>query len=106
MLLVDIDHLKVIVRMQGRSTADAIVVRTAEAILKSVREGDICAQLGEGEFMVFSTDCDVDCAKEMADRILTGLRHEKVRLTGVKPTTVSIWDRAPWSGHRFFPDVQ
>jgi diguanylate cyclase (GGDEF)-like protein len=89
MLLVDIDHLKMIVAMRGRSAAEAVVVCTAEAIRQSVHDGDICAHLGEGEFMVFSIDCGTDCAKEMAERILDGLRQEKVALAGVK-STVSI----------------
>ena len=55
MLLIDIDHLKMIVAMRGRSAADAVVVCTAEAIRQSGHDGDICARLGEGEFMVFST---------------------------------------------------
>ena len=47
MLLVDMDHLKLIVGMRGRSTGDALV-----AVLRSIwqrRDGDICARLGEGE---------------------------------------------------------
>jgi diguanylate cyclase (GGDEF)-like protein len=90
MLLVDIDHLKMIVGMGGRNTADAVVVCTAEVIRQSVHDGDVCARLGEGEFMVFSTDCDMDCAKETAERVLVRLRQQKVALTGVKYHTVSI----------------
>ena len=86
MLLVDIDHLKMIVAMRGRSAADALVVCTAEAIRQSVHDGDICARLGEGEFMVFFADCDMDCGKETAERILDRLRQQKVPLSGVKPT--------------------
>ena len=86
MLLIDIDHLKMIVAMRGRSAAEAVVVCTAEAIRQSAHDGDICAHLGEGEFMVFSIDCGTDCAKEMAERILDGVRQEKVALVGVKPT--------------------
>ena len=36
--------------------------------------------------MVFSIDCGTDCAKEMAERILDGVRQQKVPLAGVKPT--------------------
>jgi diguanylate cyclase (GGDEF)-like protein len=85
MLLIDIDHLKMIVGMRGRSTADALSVCTAEAIRQTVHEGDICARLGEGEFMVFATDCGTDCATEMADRILDRVRQQKLPLAGVEP---------------------
>ena len=86
MLLVDIDHLKMIVAMRGRSAADAVVVCTAGAVRESVHDGDICARLGEGEFMIFSADCDMDRATETAERILDRLRQQKVPLAGGKPT--------------------
>ena len=85
MLLIDIDHLKMIVGMRGRSTADVVVACTADAIRQSARDGDICARLGEGEFMVFSTDCDMNLGKEMAERILVRLSRQEYALAGLKP---------------------
>ena len=82
MLLIDIDHLKMIAGMRGRSTADVVVACTADAIRQSARDGDICARLGEGEFMVFSTDCDMNLANEMAERILARLSRQEY---GLKP---------------------
>ena len=89
MLLVDIDHLKIIVGMRGRSTGDAVVAYTADAIRQSVGESGICARLGDGEFMVFSTDCDMDRAEETAERILVRMSRQEMVLAGVK-FTVSI----------------
>ena len=85
LLLIDIDHLKMIVGMRGRSTADVVVACTADAIRQSARDGDICARLGEGEFMVFSTDCDMNLAKETAERILVRLSRQEYALAGLKP---------------------
>ena len=86
MLLVDVDHLKMIVGMRGRSTGDAVVASTAQAIRQSVGEGGICARLGDGEFMVFSTDCDMDRAEEMAEHILGRMSRQELMLAGAKPT--------------------
>jgi diguanylate cyclase (GGDEF)-like protein len=108
MLLVDIDHLKMIVGMQGRSTGDAVIASTAEAIRQSVGDEDICARLGEGEFMVFSTDCDVDRAKETAERLLIRLRHQEVALAGVKSTVsigIATHDRADTDFSRMYRDA-
>ena len=77
MLLVDIDHLKMIVGMRGRSTGDAVVAYTADAIRQSVGDSAICARLGDGEFMVFSTDCDMNLAEEMAERILARMSRQE-----------------------------
>jgi diguanylate cyclase (GGDEF)-like protein len=89
MLLVDIDHLKMIVGMYGHSTGDAVIAYTADAIRQSIGDGDICARLGEGEFMVFSTDGDVDRAKDTTERIFARLSRHQVALAGVK-STVSV----------------
>jgi diguanylate cyclase (GGDEF)-like protein len=86
MVLVDIDHWKAIVGMQGSSTGDAVLACTANAIRNSVADGDICARLGEGEFMIFSANCGLDRAKENAERILLGLSHQELALTRVKLT--------------------
>ena len=85
MVLVAIDHLKMIAAMRGWSAADAVVVCTAAAVRQSGNDGDICARLGEGEFMVFSADCDMNCATETAERILDRLRQQEVPLAGVRP---------------------
>jgi diguanylate cyclase (GGDEF)-like protein len=84
MMLVDIDHLKLIVGMQGRSTGDALVAYTGDAIRQSVGDGGICARLGDGEFMVFSNDCDMTRAEEMAERILAGISRQELVLAGAK----------------------
>jgi diguanylate cyclase (GGDEF)-like protein len=89
MLLVDIDHLKMIVGMRGRNTADAVVAFAADAIRQSVGEGDICARLGDGEFMIFSADCDLDRAEQTAERILVGMSRQGLVPGGAK-VTVSI----------------
>jgi diguanylate cyclase (GGDEF)-like protein len=72
-LLVDIDNLKLINEMHGHVAGDAIIVRTAEAIRESVREGDECVRIGGDEFMIFAPDCDADSAAEVAQRILSTL---------------------------------
>jgi diguanylate cyclase (GGDEF)-like protein len=96
MLLADIDHLKMIVGMWGRSTGDAVVAYTANAIRQSVGDGSICARLGDGEFMVFCTDCDSKRAEETAEQILIRIARQELVLTGTKPTvSIGIVARDP-----------
>ena len=83
MLLVGIDQLKLIVAMQGHSAGDAVVATTADALRYSAGETDICARLGEGEFMIFA-DCDVVRAKDIVDRIFARLSRCKPKLAGPK----------------------
>jgi diguanylate cyclase (GGDEF)-like protein len=108
MLLVDIDHLKMIVGMRGRNTAGALVAYTADAIRKSVGEGDICARLGDGEFMVFSTGCDMARAEQMAERILRSMSRQGLVLGGAEATVsigIATHDRADTDFSRMYRDA-
>lgn len=89
MLLVGIDRLRMIVATHGHTTGEAIIANTSTAIRKSTGDADICARLGEGEFMIFSTDCDVARASEIADRICARLSRGEPGLAWVK-ASVSI----------------
>jgi diguanylate cyclase (GGDEF)-like protein len=81
MLLVDIDNLKMINDMRGHATGDAVLARTSEAIAQSVREGDLCARLGD-EFMIFAPGCDSERAMSIAKSILAKLAGQGMPLAG------------------------
>ena len=82
-LLIDIDGLKVINDMRGHTTGDAVIVRTAEAVLESARAGDVCARLGGDEFLVFAA-CDASTAREIAGRIIAKLSNPSMPLAGAR----------------------
>lgn len=74
-LLVDIDHFKAINDTYGHVAGDRVIEWLAAAINRCIRSGDICARLGGDEFMVFAPSCDLDGAKEIAERLLTTVRN-------------------------------
>ena len=76
-LLVDIDQFKVINDTHGHVAGDTIIARLAECINRCIRSGDICARLGGDEFMIFAPDCDLDGAREIAERLLVQARAER-----------------------------
>ncbi|HTE39405.1 MAG TPA: diguanylate cyclase [Steroidobacteraceae bacterium] len=76
-LLVDIDNFKNINDTYGHVAGDAVIGRLAESINRCIRVGDICARLGGDEFMIFAPDCDLNGAREIAERLLAGVRADK-----------------------------
>jgi diguanylate cyclase (GGDEF)-like protein len=84
MLLVDIDHLRMIIEMQGQNSGDAVVVRVAEALRQCIREHDVSARVGESEFMIFRPDCEASAAIRIAEQILLHLSNQKMSIAGVK----------------------
>jgi diguanylate cyclase (GGDEF)-like protein len=84
MLLVDIDHLRMIIEMQGQNSGDAVVVRVTDALHQCVRENDVCARVGESEFMIFRPDCEASDAVRVAEQFLLQLSNQKMSIAGVK----------------------
>jgi diguanylate cyclase (GGDEF)-like protein len=82
-LLIDIDNLKMINDLRGHIAGDAVIVRTADAIRQSLREGDACARLGGDEFIVFAPNCNFDGAKTIAQDIITRLSRQEMPLAGI-----------------------
>jgi diguanylate cyclase (GGDEF)-like protein len=95
MSLIGIDQLKLIVAIHGHNSGEAVVASTADAIRRSVGEGDVCARLGEDEFMVFSSEGGVAQARDRANRILAELSRRETALPWVKFTvSIGIADHA------------
>jgi len=87
-LLVDIDSFKQINDTRGHAVGDGVIARVADSINRCIRSGDICARLGGDEFMIFAPDCDLDGAREIAERLLAAVRgaHDDSQ----PPFTVSV----------------
>lgn len=75
-LLVDIDNFKNINDTYGHAAGDSVIARLAASINRCIRAGDICARLGGDEFMIFAPDCDLDGAREIAERLLNSVRTD------------------------------
>ena len=88
MLLIDINNLTTINDVRGHVAGDVVLARTSEAVRESLREGNLCARLGD-EFMVYAKDCDAGTAVKMAERIFTALAKEGMLLAGA-PFSVTV----------------
>jgi diguanylate cyclase (GGDEF)-like protein len=89
MMLIAIDHLKLIVSFHGHSNSDVVIASTADAIRQSISDGEVCARLAEDEFMIFSTEGGVARARDTVNRTLAQLSHRERMFAGAK-LTVSI----------------
>jgi diguanylate cyclase (GGDEF)-like protein len=76
-LLVDIDNFKSINDTYGHAAGDSVIARLAASINRCIRAGDICARLGGDEFMIFAPECDLDGAREIAERLLNNVRTDR-----------------------------
>jgi diguanylate cyclase (GGDEF)-like protein len=73
-LLIDIDHFKLINDSYGHGAGDDLLVRTAERLGQSVRPGDTVARLGGDEFAVLLDPVTADAeAVALAKKLLQNL---------------------------------
>jgi diguanylate cyclase (GGDEF)-like protein len=86
-LVIDIDHLKVINDAHGHEVGDQILIAVARSAAGVLRGGDLLARTGGDEFLAVVADADEAIARRVADRMTDAV--SRVRVQGVR-TSVSI----------------
>jgi diguanylate cyclase (GGDEF)-like protein len=69
LLFIDLDDYQNVCQAHGHMVGDAYLKRSAEAILESVRSGDIVARFGGNQFVVILDSGDIPLAETVARRI-------------------------------------
>ncbi|HEU4844042.1 MAG TPA: GGDEF domain-containing protein, partial [Burkholderiaceae bacterium] len=69
LLMIDLDHFKLVNDNHGHAAGDAVLVRTASCLRHSVRHADLPARLGGEEFVVMLPETTLAEAQETAERI-------------------------------------
>ncbi|SDT88196.1 EAL domain-containing protein [Halopseudomonas salegens] len=76
LLFIDLDRFKVINDSLGHAVGDQVLVRIAERLRVSMRQGDQLARFGGDEFVMVLNDlASLDDADQVAERVLAQLRE-------------------------------
>ncbi len=78
----DIDDFKKINDTHGHQVGDAVLVKIAQAIKKTVREIDIVGRYGGEEFLIILPETGLDSAYSLAERIRAGIEKLNHGLDG------------------------
>jgi diguanylate cyclase (GGDEF)-like protein len=78
-VLLDLDHFKVINDAHGHAEGDRVLAATAERLRSVVRSGDAVGRLGGEEFVMILPGADVDAAEDCAERARAALGELTVR---------------------------
>ncbi|MDZ7734724.1 MAG: EAL domain-containing protein [Gammaproteobacteria bacterium] len=70
---VDLDQFKIINDTCGHSAGDELLKQVTQVLHQNLRRGDTLARLGGDEFGIIFSDCDIDSAREVADKLRNAL---------------------------------
>jgi diguanylate cyclase (GGDEF)-like protein len=73
-LVLDVDGLKRVNDTLGHEAGDAQLVRVAQAVQGTMRQGDVLARVGGDEFAAYLFDADEADGRRVAQRVLDALR--------------------------------
>jgi diguanylate cyclase (GGDEF)-like protein len=80
-LMLDIDHFKLINDAHGHDVGDVVLQRVAQAITASVRSTDMAARWGGEEFLVLMPGTSAADAQAVAERMLACIRADAGEVT-------------------------
>jgi len=70
LLLIDLDHFKLINDNYGHPVGDRYLQQFARTVQQALRAGDICARYGGDEFVVLLPDANLELSAMVAQRVL------------------------------------
>jgi diguanylate cyclase (GGDEF)-like protein len=89
-LLLDIDHFKLVNDTYGHLVGDQMLKAIATAIQEEVRTYDVAGRFGGEEFVLFLTDADLVRAHRVAERVRDRIAALVVAPAGVDPVQVTV----------------
>ena len=90
LLLLDLDHFKLVNDVYGHQRGDAVLVELAGRIRAQVRDVDTVARYGGEEFVVILPETDEDGATQAAERIRSAVRRRPFGEPGEVPLEITV----------------
>jgi two-component system cell cycle response regulator len=85
MLVIDLDHFKVVNDTHGHAVGDIVLELTGKLLNNSFRDGDLVSRYGGEEFVVLMTHCNGDDARLKAEKLRLAI--EDLKPNGLTITT-------------------
>ena len=77
MLVIDLDHFKVVNDNHGHAVGDIVLELTGSLLNESFRDGDLVSRYGGEEFVVLMTHCNGEDARKKAEEIRLAIENLK-----------------------------
>ena len=90
MLMLDIDHFKLINDRYGHKVGDTVLKAVADLSHATLRDVDILGRLGGEEFAVLLPETDQPAALDAAERLRETIANARIPLAGGEPVSFSV----------------
>ncbi len=82
LIMIDIDHFKIINDKYGHAAGDHVLLDIASLIIKSVRRSDIICRVGGEEFVIVCRDTNADNVRISSDALRNVIEQHKINYSG------------------------
>ena len=89
LVLLDLDHFKLVNDTRGHQAGDALLVRVAQRLQETARTHDVLGRVGGEEFAWILPHCTEMEAVEAADRARVAIHGLAIEVEGLRATTLS-----------------
>ena len=103
--MVDLDHFKQVNDTYGHDHGDAVLVQVSGIIKDSLRETDIVARWGGGEFLVLLPKTNIEQGVSVAETIRKNIAERPIIFDGVKHKVTSTLGIASYNTHSNFEET-
>lgn len=83
LLMLDLDHFKLVNDTHGHGIGDAVLTSLAQAWRRTLRSEDILCRVGGEEFVALLPNTGAEQAERLAERLLVVTRRQRVEAEGV-----------------------
>ncbi|MBO0768252.1 MAG: EAL domain-containing protein [Solirubrobacterales bacterium] len=89
LLVIDLDHLKLVNDTLGHSAGDELIIAVAQLLGQKMRASDTVARLAGDEFAVLLPEADANAARHVAEEMVREISDHVVVLSGDLPRRVT-----------------
>ena len=76
LMYIDLDHFKSVNDRDGHQAGDVALRRVSDITQYCIRDGDFLARIGGDEFAILLSNCDLENAREIGEKICAEIRRE------------------------------
>ncbi len=98
LLLMDVDHFKIVNDEHGHAAGDAVLRELASILQRDLRRADLVARLGGEEFAALLPDTDADRATHTAERLRAVIEKAQISAGGARMRVTASFGVTAWQG--------